>query len=75
MISLLASQTQDDLQLFLKAVLDGWTPGCGGQESKEVHQCLSWVGRGSAARLIKDMVKKKDPVTKSGTTNYIMTLP
>jgi hypothetical protein len=42
---------------FANALADGWTPDSenAGAEAREILQCLSWVGRTSAQKLVKHL--------------------
>ncbi len=51
---------QDSVIGFLKGVKSGWMPSGAGAEAKENFECMSWVGRTSASKLVKRISANQD---------------
>ena len=51
---------QEGVEDFLKAIFEGWNINSGGAEAREYYNCLSWVGKQHAGRLVKAIFNKKD---------------
>lgn len=57
--------SQDNVVGFLKAVKNGWMPSQAGAEAKENFDCMSWVGRTAATKLVKRICSKQDWINQN----------
>ena len=63
--------SQDDVVLCLEAIFDGWKPGLGGSEAKELVACMSWVGRCAALKLVSKIASEEDSPIENNVFNLV----